>query len=140
MADSLFDFELLDSTDVILVEADSTLQAVAVAETAQLAADQDEMAILADYVIPQAKTPEDLARDLEAMVSGVNTLKHLPLLSQRNWCALHRNRPNGSHWCRGCLHRHLLDLNTGSSATLQGLDYALLHAWNWMTELMKVQL
>ena len=32
------------------------------------------MAILADYVIPPDKTPEDLAKDLEAMVSGVNTL------------------------------------------------------------------
>ena len=75
MADSLFDFELLDSADVLVdFDADEALNAVAAAETAQLETDQDEMAILADYVVPPNKTPEDLARDLEAMVSGVNTL------------------------------------------------------------------
>ena len=75
MADSLFDFELLESADVLVdFEADEALNAVAAAETAQLETDQDEMAILADYVVPPNKTPEDLARDLEAMVSGVNTL------------------------------------------------------------------
>ena len=75
MADSLFDFELLDSADVLVdFDADESLNAVAAAETAQLETDQDEMAILADYVAPPNKTPEDLARDLEAMVTGVNTL------------------------------------------------------------------
>ena len=75
MADSLFDFELLESADVLVdFEADEALNAVAAAETAQLETDQAEMAILADYVVPPNKTPEDLARDLEAMVSGVNTL------------------------------------------------------------------
>ena len=75
MADSLFDFELLESADVLVdFDADEALNAVAAAETAQLETDQDEMAILADYVVPPNKTPEDLARDLEAMVSGVNTL------------------------------------------------------------------
>ena len=75
MADSLFDFELLDSADVLVdFDADESLNAVAAAETAQLETDQDEMAILADYVVPPNKTPEDLARDLEAMVTGVNTL------------------------------------------------------------------
>ena len=75
MADSLFDFELLESADVLVdFDADEALNAVAAAETAQLEIDQDEMAILADYVVPPNKTPEDLARDLEAMVTGVNTL------------------------------------------------------------------
>ena len=75
MADSLFDFELLDSADVLVdFDADEALNAVAAAETAQLETDHDEMAILADYVVPPNKTPEDLARDLEAMVTGVNTL------------------------------------------------------------------
>ena len=75
MADSLFDFELLESADVLVdFDADEALNAVAAAETAQLETDQDEMAILADYVVPPNKTPEDLARDLEAMVTGVNTL------------------------------------------------------------------
>ena len=75
MAAALFDFELLESADVLVdFEADEALNAVAAAETAQLETDQDEMAILADYVVPPNKTPEDLARDLEAMVSGVNTL------------------------------------------------------------------
>ena len=32
------------------------------------------MAILADYVIPADKTPADLERDLEAMVSGITSL------------------------------------------------------------------
>ena len=49
------------------------------AESAQLATDRDEMAILADYIIPPAKTPDNLAKDLKAMVSGVNTL---PLQAQ----------------------------------------------------------
>ena len=49
MADSLFDFELLDSADVLVdFDADEALNAVAAAETAQLETDQDEMAILAD--------------------------------------------------------------------------------------------
>ena len=75
MADSLFDFELLESSDVLVdYDPDEAVDAVAAAETAQLETDQDEMAILADYVVPVNKTPEDLARDLEAMVSGVNTL------------------------------------------------------------------
>ena len=75
MADSLFDFELLDSADVLVdFDADEALNAVAAAETAQLETDHDEMAILADYVAPPNKTPEDLARDLEAVVTGVNTL------------------------------------------------------------------
>ena len=75
MADSLFDFELLESSDVLVdYDPDEAADAVAAAETAQLETDQDEMAILADYVVPVNKTPEDLARDLEAMVSGVNTL------------------------------------------------------------------
>ena len=75
MADSLFDFELLDSADVLVdFDADEAVDAVAAAETAQLETDKDEMAILADNVVPPTKTPEDLARDLEAMVSGVNTL------------------------------------------------------------------
>ena len=74
MADTLFDFELLDSADDFMdLDWDPMEQEVAAAESAQLD-DQDEMAILADYVIPPDKTPEDLAKDLEAMVSGVNTL------------------------------------------------------------------
>ena len=75
MADTLFDFELLDPADDFMdLDLDPMEQEVAAAESAQLEADQDEMAILADYVIPPDKTPEDLAKDLEAMVSGVNTL------------------------------------------------------------------
>ena len=71
----MFDFELLDSAeDFVILGADPMEQEVAAAETAQIAADQEEMAILADYVIPVDKTPADLERDLEAMVSGVTAL------------------------------------------------------------------
>ena len=71
----LFDFEFL---------ADPMGQEVAAAETADL----DEMAILADYVIPADKTPADLERDLEAMVSGIaSPLWHLPW-----WRRRHRRR------------------------------------------------
>ena len=53
MADSLFDFELLESSDVLVdYDPDEAVDAVAAAETAQLETDQDEMAILADYVVP----------------------------------------------------------------------------------------
>ena len=56
----LFDFDLVASAED--------------AETAQIAADQDEMVLWAEFVIPADKTTADLERDLEAMVSGVNTL------------------------------------------------------------------
>ena len=71
----LFDFELLDSAeDFVILGQDPMEQEVTAAETAQIAADQDEMAILADYMIPADKTPADLERDLEAMVSGITSL------------------------------------------------------------------
>ena len=55
MADTLFDFELLDSADDFMdLDLDPMEQEVAAAESAQLEADQDEMAI---YVIPPDKTP-----------------------------------------------------------------------------------
>ena len=56
MADTFFDFELLDSAeDFMDLDLDPMEQEVAAADSAQLDADQDEMAILADYVIPRPR-------------------------------------------------------------------------------------
>lgn len=71
-----FDFELLDAADGMEL-SDQDFVLVAAAETAQLAADQEEMTLLADYVVPPAKTPMD-------MVTEVNILS---LLSLRHDCA-----------------------------------------------------
>ena len=74
----LFDFELLDSAeDFVILGPDPMEQEVAAAETAQIAADQDEMAILADYVIPADKTPADLGAGL----GGDGEWHHLSLLA-----------------------------------------------------------
>ncbi|CAK9030508.1 unnamed protein product, partial [Durusdinium trenchii] len=90
MADTLFDFELLDSADDFMdLDLDPMEQEVAAAESAQLEADQDEMAIY------------DLAKDLEAMVSGVNTLS----LQATTGCI-----PTDSGTHRRPLHWHLRTL------------------------------
>ena len=72
----LFDFELLDSAeDFVILGEDPMEQEVAAAETAQIAADQDETAILADYVIPADKTPAG------AGLGGDGEWHHLSLLA-----------------------------------------------------------
>ncbi|CAK8998079.1 unnamed protein product, partial [Durusdinium trenchii] len=77
----LFDFELLDSAeDFVILGPDPMEQEVAAAETAQIAADQDEMAILADYVIP-AEDPCGLGAGL----GGYGERHHLSLLADPPW-------------------------------------------------------